>query len=321
MLIAGWGLMLAFNLKIATAVALLAAALMLKSSPVIAEETCRLLRIASVDSSMDRAGGLIVPMKIGSQSVSMLVDTGGIITGIRDTVADRIGLRMSPMAMEAQMRMYGGARISRYTIAPEVELGGLKAQRFPLIIMPGETMMGSDIDGILAPNVLSKYEVEFDFANARLNLFTRDHCEGQVVYWTTGPYAAIPIVVDEHSWHLTLPVMLDGHRVRATIDTGSSRSILSWETAKDLFSLDEKTPGVEKVPGSDIHAFHYPFKSLAMQGVNVADPDLLLVPDADSHMMMFGEPPMILGMGVLRQLHLFLSYKEKVLYATPASAH
>jgi predicted aspartyl protease len=270
---------------------------------------------------MDSAGGLIVPMKIGSQSVSMLVDSGGIITGIRDTVADRIGLYMNPMAMEEQMRMFGGARISRFTIAPEVELGGLKAKRFPLVIMPQETMMGSDIDGILAPNVLSKYEVEFDFANAKLNLFTRDHCEGQVVYWTTEPYAAIPIVVDERSWHLTLPVMLDGHRIKATIDTGSSRSILSWETAKDLFALDEKSPDVKEVPGSSLHALHYPFKTLSMQDVNVANPDLLLVPDGNSHMMMFGGPPMILGMGVLRQLHLFLSYKEKKLYATPASAH
>lgn len=313
--------MFALHSKIATAAALLVAAVMLKASPLMAEETCRLLRIASIDSSMDRAGGLIVPMKIGSQSVSMLVDSGGIITGIRDTVADRIGLYMSPMAMEMQMRMFGGGKISRFTIAPEVELGGLKAKRFPLVIMPQETMMGSDIDGILAPNVLSKYEVEFDFANAKLNLFTRDHCDGQVVYWTTGPYAAIPIVVDERSWHLTLPVMLDGHRIKATIDTGSSRSILSWETAKDLFSLDEKSPDVKDVPGSNLHALHYPFKTLSMQDVNVADPDLLLVPDGDSHMMTFGGPPMILGMGVLRQLHIFLSYKEKTLYATPASAH
>jgi hypothetical protein len=34
-----------------------------------------------------------------------------------------------------------------------------------------------------------------------------------------------------------------------------------------------------------------------------------------------GQPKMILGMGVLRQLHLFIAYKERNIYVTAASAH
>jgi hypothetical protein len=49
----------------------------------------------------------------------------------------------------------------------------------------------------------------------------------------------------------------------------------------------------------------------------------MLVPDKVSGTARFGhsDPTIILGMGILRQLHLYIAYREKNLYVTPASAH
>jgi hypothetical protein len=47
---------------------------------------------------------------------------------------------------------------------------------------------------------------------------------------------------------------------------------------------------------------------------------LMLVPDAQSKLRT-GEPRMLLGINVLRQLHLYIAYHEHTLYVTPATAH
>jgi hypothetical protein len=55
-------------------------------------------------------------------------------------------------------------------------------------------------------------------------------------------------------------------------------------------------------------------------GVSVVNPDIMLVPDSVSRMHASSDH-IVLGMGILRQLHLYIAYHEKELYVTPASAH
>jgi len=107
--------------------------------------------------------------------------------------------------------------------------------------------------------------------------------------------------------------------MRATIDTGASRSVMSLELAKNLFDLDEKDPKLTAVNGR-FHALHYPFGALTLQGISVLHPDIELISEKESHVP-DGDPKLILGMGILRQLHIYIAYKEKKLYVTAASAH
>jgi hypothetical protein len=44
------------------------------------------------------------------------------------------------------------------------------------------------------------------------------------------------------------------------------------------------------------------------------------VSDSVSHLF-DSETKLILGMGILRQLHIYIAYREKKLYVTAASAH
>jgi len=57
----------------------------------------------------------------------------------------------------------------------------------------------------------------------------------------------------------------------------------------------------------------------SLGGVSVENPDLLLYPRGA--MALPGDPELILGMGILRQLHMYIAYKERKLYVTAASAH
>jgi hypothetical protein len=100
---------------------------------------------------------------------------------------------------------------------------------------------------------------------------------------------------------------------------------MSLEWAESLFDLKEDSPGMKRLgaEGSQNPSYRYPFKMLALDGVTISNPDIVLVPDKVSgrHHCRFCGPDLILGMGVLRQLHLYIAYKEKRLYVTAATAH
>jgi predicted aspartyl protease len=241
---------------------------------------------------------------------------------LTEQTVKRLGLKKllpSTNILDGQVLMFGGKKIESYTEVHDVDLGGLKAADIPMQVMP-DGMMPPDLGGTIAPNILSHYDADFDFANAKFRLFSQDHCEGKVVYWTTDVPSKIAIIIDRVG-HIEVPVQIDGKEIKALIDTGSSRSILSLETARNLFGLDEKDPRLTPVKGDEAqHAVHFPFAKLSFQDITVDDPDIVLVPDEVSKFYNAG-PKLLLGMGILRQLHLYIAYREHKLYVTAASAH
>lgn len=288
------------------------------AAPALAETPCRLLKSTSLELGTDRAGGVYVPVTIGGRKLNLLVDTGGIYSMLTDQTVKSMGLRQQHMA-RVQLRMYGGALIDSYVTADNLVLGQLTAPRWKFLVMPNG--MPIEINGTLSPDILRNYDADFDFAASKLNLFSQDHCPGKVVYWTHGTVAQIPVDLD--MWgHLKVPVELDGKKFEAAIDTGSDRSVMSLDTAEEKFGFNEGDARLKRAardPDEPAHVYTFPFRTLALEGVTVANPDVMLVPDRDSHIGSHG-PGLILGMGILRQLHLYIAYKESKLYVTAATA-
>ncbi len=94
------------------------------------------------------------------------------------------------------------------------------------------------------------------------------------------------------------------------------------EVAQRQLGLRTDAPGMRRAAGADGDAgiYHYPFKSLTLEGMAVNDPDLVVVPDAVSHRLP-NRPGVVLGMGILRHYHLYVAYRVHRLYLTPASMH
>lgn len=297
------------------ALALLAA---LASVPARADDDgkCRLVREDSLDMTFVPDGRVSVPMTIDGRPARMLVDTGGLISMLTPPMVAALGL--FPHIIEnARIEQYGGLLVDHYVTVDDIMLGRLQGRHHDFLVMP-EHGYNSAMDGLLAPDILSSYDADFDFANAKLNLFSQDHCEGEVVYWTQNPFG----VVEFHSnqfGQMSVPVELDGKSFRATIDTGAFSSVASLEGIEDAFDIDEKNPQLQRLPG-ERPRYRYPFKTLTFQSVTVYNPQIELVPDAQSKIS-FGTPKMLLGINVLRRLHLYIAYGERKLYVTPAEAH
>ena len=280
-------------------------------------EACNLVRAASLDMSTDSSGGQVVPLTLSGRTLNLLVDTGGIDSMLTESVVDSLKLRVAPFP-DRRVVMFGGYRLNRFAVGHDIDFGGLKAPCKEFIIMP-EGHLPDGLDGTLAPDILRAYDDEFDFAGAKLNLFLSNHCQTNMTYWTKSEHAEIPIEQD-HDGHISFFVMLDGKKIRATLDTGASRSVLNLEEAEDLFGFTQSDSKLKTLAKTDNgYTYMYPFKTLNFSGGSVANPDLTLFSTRDEGMS--GGPALILGMGILRQLHMYIAYREQALYVTAASAH
>jgi hypothetical protein len=87
-----------------------------------------------------------------------------------------------------------------------------------------------------------------------------------------------------------------------------------------LFGLTPQSPGVSSVtsPGEPLPRYRYTFKALSFEGVVVKNVQVVFVSQKYSK-----DPDykMLLGLDIIRQLHMFISYKEKMLYITSATQH
>jgi hypothetical protein len=130
-------------------------------------------------------------------------------------------------------------------------------------------------------------------------------------------------------------VILDGQEFTANIDTGLDNSTINSKAARDVFgiALEEHTPdtpasspdkpamaGVEAVTVTASRQQHR-FHNLTLGGVTVVNPLFVLKP-VDMSVRKAGDPTspdITIGMNVLRKLHLYFAFGERMLYVSAAS--
>jgi predicted aspartyl protease len=136
--------------------------------------------------------------------------------------------------------------------------------------------------GVLGADRLHRFDVEFDFKNAKMNLFAKSQCPGPgVVYWSN-QYTIVPMQVGA-----------DGHVVaQVTLDGKPANVVLS--TAPEHIAM--RTPE--------------PVKALGIGALSLNNPQVEagdVAPGADARV----------GLDELKNLHLFFAFNENKLYATP----
>jgi Predicted aspartyl protease len=285
----------------------LAIAFLAASGAAAAAEDCTLAIVSKLPMDIVNAGVMTVPVTLNKKPFQMLVDTGDYYSIITTRTAKLLDVNPVP-AGNFLLRGWGGTKIDRFVNLDQFGFGRLSRDRTQFMVTPRDEL---NFDGLLGADFLYFFDLDFDFAKATLNLISPDHCKGKVVYWTKGEYGIVPFDYKDRSIQLT--VMLDGKEVRAVLDTGASDTVMSLEKAEDLFGIDEKT--------LKDHKGRYPFKTLSFGDVSVNNPDISLVSEKASKMLDWGGPRLLLGMGVLRRLHLYISYKEETLYVTPATQY
>lgn len=283
------------------------------TSGAAAEEDCRLERAAMLPFTLTQDGRIVVPAAVGDTPLSLMIDTGTPASILTFGAAGRLGLTPAPMRASISMQMYGGLPIVDYVRIKGFRLGAMTAS----VASFGVMLNVLEGDGLLGDDFLMQFDVDLDFAGGKVNLFRPHRCEGRVVYWASDdtPVAIIPFKTKSDDTHIKLEIAVDDHPAPAVLDTGASKTVMNLETATHWYNITVNSPGVEKI-GDDL--YRYRFKTLTLEGVTVANPEIYMQPAKVSK---FPNDTVLLGIDILRKLHLYIAYEEHKLYVTAADAH
>ena len=290
-------------------------------------QDCDLKLVTRVDM-LPLENRMEVPVSINGIPKLLLLDTGGVVSQLSpDTVRDpKLAFH------ETSVRIYDASGYYSHgnVVANSLTLGTLTAKSLHLMISPENLGVS---DGLLSSDLLVRYDVDVDFGAGKLSYFSPDHCPGKVVYWHPETVAEVPLTLREGSKFL-VEVRLDGKPFHALVDTGATRSFISMPVARETFGLTQDSPGM--TPAGDVNgdsrlsSYRYKFSSLTFEGVAVTNPAILLIPDrlagstieAGSYVASAGVklPELVLGMDVMKHLHMYFAFNEKKLYVSAATA-
>lgn len=277
---------------------------------------CQMARFATLPITTQRDGRISVPVTLQGLPASFLVDTGGISATMSYQIIKDMG--RTPQDADRWLGGVGGSLLNTFIFVDDFSIGRLKGTKLPVYVDPRISGMG--VDGTLSPDMMHNFDVDIDFAHSTLNLFSADHCPGRAVYWTQTGFIAIPIDVAPNG-HIRFPVQVDGKTIMAMMDTGAVNSVMSLDAAKALgITADSPDLKLKRTLGfnKDLREFSYPFKTLDLDGISVKNPHITIM--SNDLLKGFGKD-MILGIGMLRRLHVYIAYKEKMIYLTPAAAN
>ncbi|HXC55302.1 MAG TPA: pepsin/retropepsin-like aspartic protease family protein [Rhizomicrobium sp.] len=257
-------------------------------------DSCPPLTVLSSNDMVSHASGLVlVPATLGTGSKLMLIDTGHAASEITPQAAQALHL-------DTYDKPVSGNSPQKMVLVSPFLLGNLRARALDFKVGDAHGL-GSDaaIGGAIATDILSTNDVEFDFARGKFNLLSSDHCDGKVVYWQAPAVSVVAMTISADG-AIAFPVTLDGHTLTAALDTGATATYLRPAAAKREF-------------GAGPHAF----QSLAFEGVAIANPAIMPGSDQNDAADSATAPSLVIGLDVLRHLHVYIAYREHKLYITP----
>jgi len=311
----------------------------------------RILNSVQMQSTTDRTV-MVVPVKIDNVDKKLLLDTGGLVSQISRATAD--GLDLPQRYREQRLFDLAGNSSNAQTTVPNLTLGARHEDEVPMAVAPNPDLGASlPYDGLLATDLFPGDDIDMDFGARRLTTFSSDHCEGRVIYWPADRIAVVPIT-ENHNL-IIIPVAVADHPMNAVIDTGSQYTVMNMDLAYRLFGLTlsspDMTPIIESNGNKSITLYRHHFDKLTFDGVEVLNLDVYLLPnqvavhDRPRSLFLLGPrrlpvsgarlfespgpinepaasnisiPDVIIGMDVLRHLHVYFAAKEKRLYITDA---
>ena len=294
---------------------------------------CGPLMIATSVPMRPIAGGPPgIDVSIADTPQTLLVDTGGVFSSVTKRTMRELNLK--PTQSNAAMTNVRDQKSDQAVRLPSIAIGRLRQEGVYFQVDPAadnpDNKNPQPYGGTLGPDLLQRFDADFDFANGNLNLVSPDHCKSQVVYWTAPAVAIVPIRVAQFG-RVFFPMTLDGKRVAVLLDTGSTDTVMNLDVARRVFNVNVNAPDVQKVGqitgGYTTNVYRRHFKKLELDGVVITDPLITLLPNtmgpppAPPTGSFFwqnddlqGLPGLILGMSVLSKLHVYIAYKERKLY-------
>ena len=288
---------------------ILAAMLTLSAAACAADPTtCRFT--SRTDVRLTTTGRLAaVPALVNGQSLSLVLDTGAVVSFLKPEAAGRAGMSSDT---QRSAHLIGLAGPAQYPVgAPDsFVLGGQPETVTRLPVIDG----GTPLDGNLGMDILGRTDIDLDLPAHRMTLYRGRLCSGQTPPWATASteidVKAIGTPGGFEVHRLLAEVSLDGHKTYALLDTGATRTLVSERVAArlgiDRRQLDEARALQMKTVSRDVVATRpWRFHELAFGTERIDAPRLVVAPVADTL------PDIIIGMDILSRYRIWISYSGR----------
>lgn len=254
-----------------------------------------------------------VTLAANGHSVTLIVDTGAERTVLTPEAAKAIDAQRPRIDFQRHLRGVGGDLASH-----EVELRSFAAGEVPipwrrLVVAPVKTakVFPTSLDGLLGADVLSDFDVELDLRRQSLGLYQKQACPTAAPNWA-GPYSSISTGLSPGG-RFFFPVQLDGHRLTATIDTGSQLTVLATAAAHAMGVTQaalsrDRSLAMQGVAGDPLSSRIHRFNKLQLGDVVVPNPPIVV---AD---LALREADLVLGVDLLTSRKFWLSYGSRRIF-------
>ena len=293
-----------------------------------ARAACQLGAVAVLP--LERQGdGLVFAADINGKQANFILDTGSYATVLTRRSAERLGVRMSELDSESYG--VGGTRHNYRGVAQRMRIGNLDADH---MVLGGldflDESRDSALDGLFGMNLMAAYDIDLDFVGQHAIIFEADGNCSKPAVALSPPLYSVPLVHITNNRQADVDIAVDGHNMRAVIDSGAGRTVMFRNAARrlgvDLSALHQ--PGHQEDRGigparvaSVVHVFsHVTIGNLTINNMPVRIIDQgnlgigrvhigsLLEDRAD------GEPggeDMLLGADFMQRVHLWISHSSQ----------
>jgi hypothetical protein len=174
-----------------------------------------------------------VMVHIEDEVLPMIVDTGAPTTFISLNVANDLELKVDP-SLEHVTPVAGmgtKAEVHPNVIPSVMAFGDLVYHDRSTIVARQDWGKSPEQEsiGLLGDDILSQYDVEFDFPGEKLTFYHASGCYDSFIPWS-GHYSTIPFLHDDTK--IVIDVILNDEREQAVVDTGNNLSFVSQKLLK-----------------------------------------------------------------------------------------
>ena len=280
-----------------------------------ADTTCNLEEVVRLDAASSSSDFFLLPATFSGRQTRLVLSLAAW-SELREDLVTQLGLKPRRIRT-AQFRGVAGDSAKQYVIVPEFQIGSRTFKDGEFLVATED--YGAPIaalGGAFGADRLSYYDVEIDGATRAVTLYRPDiYCSGRLVRWSD-TWAEIPFkLIDDIP---EFQVEVEGKRLKATLHTGASATLMNLDVARAQFGITPSSPGVKGLGdqsvsgGNALTLYAYRFKTLDVGGLVFNDVEVVLGDFVDTDIA--------LGMRELRRLHLYVAFKRKAVYATWADS-
>ena len=257
-----------------------------------------------------------VAVKLNGTDTRLWLDSGAFFNFMPKAKAAELGLASEALPFGFYITGIGGSVTPELTRVRDFGIAGATLHNMEFIVG------GSDSgNGFLGANILGMWDTEFDLAKGAVNLFQEKNCgRANIAYWSSGMSVGEARLLNgenERDRHIYVEVFVNGHPLRAVLDSGAPTTIIN-RSAAERAGIDLESPSViasRQMSGIGTRkrqSWIAHTQTIAIGGEEIANSPIRVIDDEAgdrSH-------DMLLGVDFLMSHHVIVSQPQRKMFLT-----